>query len=217
MIPKIIIQTWKDDELPENMRICADKIKKLNPDFEYKFFTDKKIKKFVKKNFKEYYYFFLNLKTIQKIDFFRYLAVYFYGGFYFDLDIDLVKPLESLCNYDFVLPKEHYPNTDLYLLKQDIKILLGNYAFGSKKNHPFLKIVIRNIVNGRISSKDIPFCFEKKIFYTTGPVLLTISYFDYLKEKNDDNDIIIIEPVPFSSAHFGDYGKHLELGTRRKE
>ena len=39
-IPKIIIQTWKNNEIPTKYLPLINTIKNLNPDYEYKFFTD---------------------------------------------------------------------------------------------------------------------------------------------------------------------------------
>ena len=51
-------------------------------DYEYKFF-DEDLENFVKNTFPQYYEFFSEFShKIQKIDFFRYLAVYHFGGFY---------------------------------------------------------------------------------------------------------------------------------------
>ena len=56
------------------------------------FFTDKDIDKFIKDKYPQY----LNIFKIyhlqfKKLIFFRYLAVYYFGGVYLDLDILLFK------------------------------------------------------------------------------------------------------------------------------
>ena len=95
--------------------------------------------------------------TIQKIDFFRYLCVYYYGGFYFDIDMDINKSIAPLCKYECVFPTKSYIKNDLLNFKsQNMNILLGNYAFGASPKHPFLKLCIENIINNRIKLSDIP-------------------------------------------------------------
>ena len=98
LIPKIIIQTWKTNVVPQRYIPLIDSVKKNNPDYEYMFFTDENIVDFFKTNYPEYYKTYLNLPIkIQRIDFFRYVAVYHYGGFYLDLD------MLYWLNYFFVL------------------------------------------------------------------------------------------------------------------
>ena len=72
MIPKIIIQTWKTDEIPSEVTELIEKLKYNNTDFEYKFYTDKDIDVFIKSKFPEYYSTFISFEyTIQKIVIFK--------------------------------------------------------------------------------------------------------------------------------------------------
>ena len=94
-----IIQTWKSNTLPKQLEELSNKIKLNNPNFKYLFFDDNAIVNFMKICMPEYIDFFVNLKhKIQQIDFFRYLAVYYYGGIYLDLDIDINHNLDELYN-----------------------------------------------------------------------------------------------------------------------
>jgi inositol phosphorylceramide mannosyltransferase catalytic subunit len=96
-IPKRIIQTGKCAELPLRTRAIVSNIKLLNPDFEYLFFDDQQVQSFVRQEFPQYCATFDSFAfPIQRYDFFRYLAVYRYGGFYFDLDVLLARNLASL-------------------------------------------------------------------------------------------------------------------------
>ena len=45
-IPKIIIQTWKNKNLPNNANILINKLKSNNPHYKYLFFSDKDIDRF---------------------------------------------------------------------------------------------------------------------------------------------------------------------------
>ena len=210
-IPKIIIQTWKSKDLPEKATTLVNKLLLNNPEFEYKFFTDEDINIFMKTYYSNYLDKFNSFKhTIQKIDFFRYLVIYHFGGFYFDIDMDIVCNLKPLCDYSCVFPKELGPHGESFLHKQKKDLLIGNYAFGASPKNEFLKLCIDNIINNRLSqyiTHDMK--FSKTIFYSTGPVMVTQSYFDY----KDKNLITIIESTPFKICQFGDYGSHLCHGT----
>jgi mannosyltransferase OCH1-like enzyme len=85
-----IIQTWKTKDIPIDLFNYIEKIRTLNPNCNYMFFDDNDIDKFMKSTKPEYYECFCNLtEKIQQIDFFRYVAIYYYGGLYLDLDIDI--------------------------------------------------------------------------------------------------------------------------------
>ena len=202
-----IIQTWKTKEIPNKYKKYVDKVKKLNPDCNYIFFSDKDIDKFIKKKFPQYYNKFKSFKyTIQKIDFFRYLAVYYYGGVYLDLDMDMNKSFDNLDTSICTFPIEFEKSSDELLHKQNFYKLIGNYAFYAPKNDKFIKKIINNIMNNKIDVSNIK-NHNKYIFYTTGPVMVTQSYIDY------KNNINLIKPKIFKKASFGDYGKHVAVGT----
>jgi mannosyltransferase OCH1-like enzyme len=104
-IPKIIIQTWKTKSIPEKYKKDVKSIKKYNKDYQFLFFNDDDIDYFLKKEYPEYYISYNKLPVkIQKIDYFRYIAIYHYGGFYFDLDMTGFSSLDELLNYDCIFP-----------------------------------------------------------------------------------------------------------------
>lgn len=209
-----IIQTWKTKNIPKKYELFVKKIKELNPKSKYIFFSDADINKFVKDKFPEYYDIYVKLPyKIQKIDFFRYLAIYFYGGVYLDLDISLTKTLlnidkDKICKF----PLEYNQNSDEILQKQGFNGLIGNYAFYAPKKSHFIKKIIDNIVTNRINLDNLNLDYKKMIFYTTGPVLVTQTYIDYEhKEK-----IKLLKTKPFMNHQFGNYGRHHLMGSWKK-
>jgi len=93
-IPKNIILTWKDKNIPSYV---FDNHNKLNLEFKILFFTDKDIVLFLNK-----YYGHSYVKFFEKIpfgrykaDFFRYCYLYKKGGFYLDIDIEPIIPIRS--------------------------------------------------------------------------------------------------------------------------
>ena len=86
-IPKRIIQTGKHAQQPLRSRAVMSNMKLLNPGYEYLFFDNLQQREFVALEFPHYVEIFDSFRfVIQRCDFFRYLAVYRYGGFYFDAD-----------------------------------------------------------------------------------------------------------------------------------
>ena len=107
MIPKRIIQTAKTRDLSPIARASSTNLKLLHPDWEYRFFDDAEVLDFITTEFPEHVSIFQNFPyKIQRFDFFRYLAVYRLGGFYFDLDILLSAALDGLLPDAAVFPFE---------------------------------------------------------------------------------------------------------------
>src|SRR5690348_5488393 len=154
-IPKRIIQVWcppagKDAELSILQLASALNIKLLNPDFEYLFFDNKKVDEFFGSEYPEYRKTFESFEfPIQKFDFFRYLAIYRYGGFYFDLDVFLASGLSSLLDFECVFSFEELNRNRFLRQHYGMDWDVGNYAFGAAAGHPFLKAVIENCVRAQ--------------------------------------------------------------------
>ena len=96
-IPARIIQTGRSNNLPLFASAAAANLRCLNPDFEYRFFDDDDVIAFIQDEFPEYRQIFDGFPfPIQKYDFFRYLAVFRLGGFYFDTDVFFASGLHEL-------------------------------------------------------------------------------------------------------------------------
>ena len=96
-IPKIIHQSWKTEYLPENFRRWSNAIKDMHPTWEWKMWTDKDNRDFIKDN----YNWFLPVYDgydvhIKRVDAVRYFYLYHFGGVYIDMDFMTLKPLELL-------------------------------------------------------------------------------------------------------------------------
>ena len=215
-IPKIIIQTWKTNNVPQRYMPLIDSVKQHNPDYEYLFFTDESIEKFFKTHYPEYWNTYNNLPIkIQKIDFFRYVAVYHYGGFYLDLDISVLKPFDPLLRNSCVFPVDEY--IDMRVCKhprykpycdRGHNFLLGQYAFAASPKHPFIKSLIDHIhTNLNKYIRQVDFNSEDYIYKTTGPDFVTDIYINY-KNKNG---IKILDNG--RRQYFGDYARHNYFGT----
>ena len=98
-IPKIVWQTWKDSNVEPEVQNNINKMKKLNPEYDFKLVTDIECDKFIKEHFNsEIYeaYSSINPKYgAAKADFWRYCVLYVNGGVYLDLDSFIE---EKLCN-----------------------------------------------------------------------------------------------------------------------
>jgi mannosyltransferase OCH1-like enzyme len=103
MIPRRIICTHKTrSALPEVHERCLQQMKGLHPEWEVLFFSDGDCEDFVARNYPTY----LELyrwypKPVMKADLFRILAVKKLGGFFLDMDMWLVEPLDELCAHQY--------------------------------------------------------------------------------------------------------------------
>jgi glycosyltransferase involved in cell wall biosynthesis len=202
-------------------------MKLLNPDYDYLFFDNKRVEEFISQEFPHYREVFNTFRyPIQRYDFFRYLAVYRYGGFYFDLDVLLASSLSDLLEHGCVFPFEAITVSN-YLrhnLRMDWQI--GNYAFGAAAGHGFLEAVIENCVRGQRDPNWIkpmmrgsPPLLEDEFFIlnSTGPGLVSRT----LAENPDlAKTVTVLFPDDVCDVRnwnrFGDHGIHLMESSWRR-
>jgi inositol phosphorylceramide mannosyltransferase catalytic subunit len=229
-IPKRIIQmrfsqNGKKTRLPLRLRAMASNLRLINPDYDYMFFDDDSLDAFFENEFPEYRAVFDAFSfPIQRYDFFRYLAIYRYGGFYFDLDVLLATDLSSLLDYSCVFPYEGLTFSEHLRSHLGMDWQIGNYAFGAAPGHPFLKAVIDNCVR---SQKDpnwakpmlkgfTPFFRnECSVLITTGPTQISRT----LAENPDlAKTVIVLFPDDLDSWNqFGEIGVHMMDGGWRSK
>jgi Mannosyltransferase OCH1 and related enzymes len=225
-IPRRIIQTGKTRELKIAAKAATTNLKLLHSDWEYLFFDDKDVKLFVANEFPQYEAVFNAFPyPIQRIDFFRYLAVFRLGGFYFDLDVLLSESIAALTNYDCLFPFEELTLSQYLRRQYKMDWEIGNYGFGAVAGHPFLDAVIHNCVRAQQDPRwveamlqGIPRLFraEFHVLNTTGPGLISRT----MAENPDlTKDLTILFPDDVcdeSTWHqFGNFGVHAQEGSWR--
>jgi mannosyltransferase OCH1-like enzyme len=217
-IPKRIIQAWKtwSTKKPEMFTLYIESIKNKNPDYEYIFFKDDQIDEFLKSRYPHYYETFQRLPmNIQKMDFFRYVALYHFGGFYFDLDINALEPLDELLNNECVFPIDEIIHKSMCSVKRfnnfcknRLEFLLGQYGFACSPKNEFIKKLVDGIHhNIDAYVKNYVANSEDYVYITTGPDYVTNMYMTY---KNKDNITILHYP---KRQYFGKYARHTFAGT----
>lgn len=232
MIPRRLIVTEKALSLLSHSEAeCFERMHVLHPSFEIQFFSDKRCQQFVRSFFPGMIELYQSYPLpVQKADLFRILAVLELGGFYFDLDVQLRESIEPLCHHDLVLTEERELTRETYLhryhtlpktsayLKQ-----IGNYGFGARAGHPFLRGVLREIV-ARTSEVDFFEVSEPEVYYSTGPDVFTYVYHENPNLRNSASVLLhgITEVNGGRSRfawakpewfQFGHFGTHLMLGT----
>lgn len=129
MIPNILWQTWKTNEIPKSLKKQTDSWDQSNPQLNRCFFDDQECSKFILKHFgEEAHRLYLALpQPIMRADFWRVAVVYIHGGYYSDLDI--------ICNThinDLIMGS---PSAVFIYESNNI----ANFFFGAEPNHPVIK------------------------------------------------------------------------------
>lgn len=226
MIPKRVIQTGKSRILSLTEQAALAGSKALNPEFEYLYFTDPEVIAFVEREFPQHKATFDAFQyPIQRFDFFRYLAVYRLGGFYFDLDVFLARSLADLTSHACVFPFEELTMNRHLRHAHGIDWEVGNYAFAASPGHPFLAAIIENCIRAQRDPAwvapmlaSIPLAFRSgfEVLNTTGPGLVTRT----LAERPDlASAVTVLFPDnvcdPRNWHQFGSYGVHLMAASWR--
>ena len=227
-IPRRIIQTGRTRELNILAKAAATNLKLLHSDWEYLFFDDEDVKLFIADEFPEYEAAFNGFPyPIQRFDFFRYLAIFRLGGFYFDLDVLLSESLEQLTNNGCVFPFEEL-TLSRYLRRQyQMDWEIGNYGFGAVAGHPFLDAVIQNCIRARQDPhwvkpmmQGIPRLFRAgfHVFNTTGPGLVSRTLAENPELAKHVTILFPDDVCDETTWHqFGNFGVHAQQGSWRSK
>lgn len=138
MIPNILWQTWKTNDIPSSLYGCVQSWKDNNPQLERRFMNDQEAADFIQQEFgEEVYKIYQALPLgVMRADFWRLAVVYIYGGYYADLDVqintNLVEWVDNTTEAVF-----------LYGLHGDIE----NWFFASYPKHPIIKRAIDNMIS----------------------------------------------------------------------
>lgn len=97
MIPKLIMQTWKNQTIPDQWKSSPLSISRCMPQWKYILMTDGDNIDFVKTHFPSLLQWYMQLPyPIQRADVIRYMWLFVHGGIYMDLDIELLHSVEEL-------------------------------------------------------------------------------------------------------------------------
>lgn len=160
MIPKNIFQSWISKDLHPEIQKKVDKMKSLNPEYTYQLYTDSEIDEFVNTFYPDKISECFNRLNIPvaKVDFWRYLVLYKYGGIYVDLDSSINISLSEFINENdtAIITAETNPNTFV------------QWALIFDKKHPILKKVIELVIEN-IQNNSYP----NDVLKMTGPQVLS--------------------------------------------
>ncbi|WP_419914076.1 glycosyltransferase [Hoeflea sp.] len=207
MIPKIIHQTWRDENIPEEYSELVDSWKRLNPGWEYRLWTDEALDQFVAEHFPAFLEQFRSYEhPVQRADAGRYMLLYVHGGVYADLDTRCNESFDLFSDEDrIILAHEPIEHLQEYCRIRMMDHLLFNGTMVSPRNHPFWLTIFEGLERCRHSVD---------VMDSTGPVLLTHCVMRYGEpDQLCINSCQIFNPltklkIESASDVFGEYAGH---------
>jgi len=113
-IPKIIHQTFRSHDLPEELRANVAAMEAMNPGWEHRLYDDADIEAFIRQSYgKEILAYYNRIDPrygAARADLFRYLLLYRLGGVYLDIKSTTVRPLDETLRPDDVYLLSHWRN-----------------------------------------------------------------------------------------------------------
>jgi len=219
-IPRIIHLISPGKEPPVKYSDTVARMRQLHPAWEIKIWDDATVSSTVALFFPDWMDAFTGYALpVQKTDIFRVMAVYLYGGFYLDMDINCLAELDGLCIHGMVLGIEKILSPQQCdRLGHVYPVRIANYMFGSKPGHAFWLDFLREAK----TRSGVKIRRESEVLESTGPGLLTAVYHTNAYRYTDIT--LLANPdkaCPGScgpaSCHFGEYAAHLHFGSWRWE
>lgn len=158
-IPKKLFQTAKSfDTLPPEIKANIAQLKELNPDWDYQFFDDERMKSYLNSKLRPEEWALLqevNPKYgVVFADIFRYVVIYNEGGVYLDVKSTATRPLSKTISPDTAFVISQWPNKvgQPYVgfgLHPELADVPGGefqqWNVIAEAGHPFLKAVITRV------------------------------------------------------------------------
>ncbi|MGN7823249.1 glycosyltransferase family 32 protein [Chitinophaga sp. 22536] len=182
-IPRVLHQTWKNRDIPEEFERMSQTWKDKHRGWEHVFWTDEMNRNFIKEHFSFFLSIYDNYPTnIQRVDAVRYFVLYKYGGFFIDLDFECLANIEPLVsNTSCVFGKE--PLEHCLIHQKDV--IISNAFMGTVPGFHFLGALCKELEADR-QLTDHP---NNKVLEVTGPFMLSRLYNDYKRKE----DILLLD------------------------
>jgi mannosyltransferase OCH1-like enzyme len=170
-IPRVIHQIWLGKSMPADIERYVDSIKKTNPTFEHRLWTDKDVEAF---DFANKHLFFQTPNVGQRSDILRYAILEKMGGVYLDADFQGYNSFESLLHLNLFAGVSY-----------DAEPVLFNGLIGSVPNHPIIQAI-----NKELEPKHGD---GMAVIGSTGPYFFTKKFYKHFNES----DKIVVLPLTY--------------------
>lgn len=180
LIPKIIHQTYKTEDIPEHWKEGRQKCLDLHPDYKYILWTDEMAYEFIKEEYPWFLDTFENYKyPIERADAIRYFILSHYRGVYIDLDDGCERKLDPLLAFPAFLRKTS-------------PLGVSNDVMGSVPRHPFFLKALKSLKH----YDKYWFIPYMTIMGSTGPLFLSVIWKQYKRWRIPKNGTVrILQPA----------------------
>ena len=194
MIPKIIHYCWlSNDEVPTELQQCMNTWKDLLKDYEFKKWDfsvfDKSSSVWVQEAFD-------NKKYAFACDYIRLFALYNYGGIYLDMDIEILKNLDTFLSNEYMMAKER---------PDQVWIEAG--CMGAEKKAPFILDCLKyyqdkHFINEQGIYEDTPLPRIMAKVYKEGNYNFYLGDWQTFTCKSYDTGVITTNENSYAIHHF---------------
>ncbi len=173
-IPRILHQTWKDGNLPRDLKRFRKTWLDFHPDWEHRLWSDEDNRALLA----EHYAWFLPVyddypRNIMRVDAVRYFILHRFGGVYADLDLECLRSITPLLEGKQLVvgcePPQHLDQHDV-AKRGDFGKILCNAFMASVPDDPFWEHVTRALPAYADATDPLS---------ATGPFFLTRAYESY--------------------------------------
>ncbi|KAH3902173.1 related to Mannosyl phosphorylinositol ceramide synthase CSH1 [Saccharomycodes ludwigii] len=191
LIPKIIHQTYKTEDVPERWKAGQQNCIDLHPDYQYILWTDVMIRKFIAEQYPWFLETFDSYKyPIERADAMRYFVLNHYGGVYIDLDDGCNRRLDPLLTVPAFVRKTSPTG-------------ISNDVMGAVPKHPFFLKLLKSLKKYN-RNWYIPYI---TIMSSTGPLFVSIIWKQYKRwnhslDVNSSGAVRILQPQDYRQGPY---------------
>eukprot|EP00041_Stephanoeca_diplocostata_P030156 m.905312 g.905312 ORF g.905312 m.905312 type:complete len:996 (+) comp23699_c0_seq2:471-3458(+) len=190
MIPTIIHQTWKTEQIPEDLLPMTQTWPEMNPNYTYMLHTDAQIEMNMAQWYPELSRAWQRMKPIEKADTYRYAVLHHYGGYYADLDVTCARPIDvwtkqnfQYDNVDFIVGFEVVTERPDWAVWYARKFQLCQWTMAGRKGHPAFRIVLDMIVDWFDTHTDAE-RVNISVVQSTGPGIWSDAVLEFLNKTH---------------------------------
>ena len=167
LIPRIIHQTWDTTAVPPLFVPWIRSWKRHNPHWQYWFWTQDDVRCLLRQRYPSFVHFYdAYPAALLRSDAMRYFVLHAFGGFYADLDVECLRPLDPLLvNRSCVLSEEPYEH--VYVLwKRQGKPNVMTTIMACRPGHGLLEDLTKELPRTAVGAN------LENVLTSTGPFFL---------------------------------------------
>ncbi len=175
MIPTIIHQVFFTRHLKKNNAYTIPKtwkkyrqtFKKLHPHWQHMLWSYDNALPFIQAHYPKWLEFFRDIPLlVAQADIIRYMLLWKFGGWYFDLDCEALQAIDSFANHEVLLPLE------FSLAFGDTHDQIGNAILASRPQHPLWEKLLTRIWHHRHEIQVLTESNKERVIALTGPTMV---------------------------------------------